>query len=102
MELSNRDILQINATVIAGVFILLSIMFAGNSSFEFIRELAIFIYFVGGFFALSGFVASLAEISTNEGRKNSSLKTAKILMIAGFATLFIGFVSTGVYFMSPK
>lgn len=102
MELSIRDILQINATVIAGVFILLSLMFSGNSSFEGLKELGLFIYFVGGFFSMSCFLALFAELATDEIKKKSYHRTSKKIMTAGFVVLFLGFAIIGLYFVISR
>jgi len=102
VELSIRDILQINATIIAGVFILLSLMFSGNTSFEIIRELALFIYLVGGFFSLSCFSALRAESATDETKKKSYYETSKKIMTAGFVVLFLGFIIIGLYFVITR
>jgi uncharacterized membrane protein HdeD (DUF308 family) len=97
VELSIKDILKINSTIIAGVFILLSLIFSGDRPFELSANLALFIYLIGSTFSLSSIIAIFVEIFANERLKKALYTISKILMIIGFVILFIGFVATLSY-----
>ena len=84
--LKSKDILQIDATILAGVLILLTLVFAGNSNIldqlknddsertfysEFISSPVAWIYGIGVFFATSAFFAVLSSIQERESYDGS-------------------------------
>ena len=96
-ELNSRDILQIDATVITGVLILLTISFVsedgtqqkGNEIFKIAWTLGIIIPF-----AVSAILATNEILSTKPEPKNFRL--AIVVLRVGFYYIIIGIVGIGI------
>jgi len=92
--LKSSEILQINATVIAGVLILLTITYSGGSASTLGKILSILAWIIIIPFATSSFLVLKVEQKRLEGNKinennNSDLIPSIKMMTAGFAYLTV-------------
>jgi len=117
--LTPKDILQIDATVLAGILILLSLIFANPAYFENVEKVTeedplidrfpknpiAWAYSIGVFFSFSACTAIFMNHQEAKEKQNKSddwYRRYKFLslgsMLAGFATFFVAFIKLGEIF----
>ena len=113
--LQSKDILQIDATVIAGILILLTLVFTSGERIQptetiergnilltlsaFAKTPVAWIYSIGIWFSFSAISATIMNFKENNGDKSRVFWYSKffsiMFMILGFANLSIGFYLVG-------
>ena len=104
--MKEKDVLQINATIITGLFIFVTIGVQGNlTTIDAVVEILKSFWIVLGIFVSSA-IASLAGVfhTLDEKNKDSTswLKVSMVILMIGFIVLFIAMMYiSGILYSSP-